>query len=498
MVASRGVLIRWREWDEAVGERLVVVGAKFDHATHVLDAEAFDDPEIAARIEARFVPVRVDADARPELDARFQQLSGARGWPIVIALGADGRPTGLRVRPTRADLLAFLDAPKGGLAPVEVPPRLDGDRASLVRAALARMGAAADFRLGGFGRAPKLPSAPALALLVELEEPAWARPFVERTLNAIAGGGLHDQLAGGFHRASTDDRWVVPQFGKRAVDQAALITLYARAAVVLAQPRFAEVARRAAAWVMETLAAPEGGYFSSEDADCGAYDDASYHTFTLDEARAALDADELSVAQPWFDIYGRGELHSDPTRNVLFVATSLERVAKESGRSLDECRALIERARDKLRAAQRERPHPEIDRAIWIAPSAHLARALLALSAEAPRGDALLVAAREHALRTVARIDEMAARAWPEDATAGALARHAAGRTEGLQLDSDELPFLDGATESVAAQAARFYLLSGERARAEALVDGLLPRAAAAGVAAAGLCTVALALGGWS
>src|SRR5262249_46186674 len=151
--------------------------------------------------------------------------------------------------------------------------------------------------------------------------------------------GLHDHLGGGFHRASADDAWVVPQFGKRAADQAALIPLLLR----FGKPHFSDAAQRAALWCHQFLAA-DVGYHNAEDADAGAWDDASFHTWTMAEAREVLDAEEFRAAQPWFDLYGRGELHSDPTRNVLYIATSVERVAQETGLSLEKLPELLARA----------------------------------------------------------------------------------------------------------------------------------------------------------
>jgi len=260
--------------------------------------------------------------------------------------------------------------------------------------ALAAITAAWDRRDGGFEAPPKRPRAPLLDLLLELD-----RPAALQTLDALTQGGIHDQLGGGFHAYSTDERWVVPHFEKRAVDQAALLATFARAAAASGQHRYAAVARRIIAYVECRLALDSGGYAASEDADVGNYDDGSLYTWTVDEARAVLDGDELACAQPYFDLYGRGELHSDPTRNVLFIAASPEEVARELDRDVHEVRALLIRARDKLLAARSERPQPAVDATPYAGVSARMARGYL--EAEAALG---VVQDRERALFALERL----------------------------------------------------------------------------------------------
>ncbi len=482
--------LSWRSLADAFADGrplLVFAGAFYDHASHVLDAEVFDDRQFADPLSAQFACVRLDVDQSPSLAARL-----GPGTPRIVIVAHDGKLLADRLRPTRADLSTLLESRS---AP---PP--------LVYSGVADWQRACDFRLGGFGRPPKLPQAPALSLLLGSGDPpcdlAWARPFVERTLNAIVNGGLHDHLGGGFHRGSADDAWVVPQFGKRAVDQAALIPLLMRAAEILARPHFADGARAAARWVMERLAAPGGGFFHAEDPDAGVWDDASYHTWSLDEARAVLDDDEWQVAQPWFDLYGRGELHSDPTRNVLFVATSVDRLARELRLDSAVVVERVTRATQKLARAQLQRPRPEIDRAVYLSSSAPLAKALLSFPD-----------ARAHALDTLDRLAHEPDRGWLEDHAALGVAALAAGRIDlaesclakmeplsdgALYFDSPpcalpglfgerRLPIADAAGEGGLALAVELLIGLGRHDRAHAIVAQLAPRALALGPAGAGL-----------
>jgi uncharacterized protein YyaL (SSP411 family) len=320
--------------------------------------------------------------------------------------------------------------------------------------------------------------APALELLLDRGE----LPFVERTLNAVVQGGLHDHLGGGFHRASADDAWVVPQFGKRAADQAALIPLLIRAAKVFGKEHFHQAAHRAALWCQELLAV-SGGYHNAEDCDVGPWDDASFHTWSMDEAREALDDDEFRAAQPWFDLYGRGELHSDPTRNVLYIASSVERVSRETG--LANVEALVERARQELALAQRQRPRPPIDPHIYVCNSARLAEALLAFPET-----------REHAQKVIDQLRP--ARDWLEDYASLGVALLAAGRRDRaaeclekmeifrdgeIYVDSHSTlvgaprpPVTDLAFESASALSLRLLHGLGHVERARRLQELLLPQ----------------------
>jgi hypothetical protein len=473
--------MQWLALDAALADGrpiLLLVGAFYDHGTHVLDTEVLDDLELP-----QFACVRVDADAQPEIASRLPRP----GLPRIVIVNRDGKLLADLLRPTRNDFLHLADH---NTTEVPAPP-------------VRHQGIAdwpCDFRLGGFGRPPKTPRAPALQLLLDSDAALGgaARPFVERTLNAIVQGGLHDHLGGGFHRASADDSWVVPQFGKRAADQAALIPLLLRAADVFGRPQFADAAHRAALWAHQFLAAPIG-YYNAEDCDVGPWDDASFHTWSLEEAQEVLDADELRAAQPWFDLYGRGELHSDPTRNVLYIATSVERVAGETG--LDGVPQILARATQKLAEAQRRRPRLPIDPNVHVASSARLAEALLAFPETRP-----------HALHTLDHLRPT--RDWLEDHAALGVAALAAGKRElaaaclenverfregDIYLDSraplfgPRAPLTDAPGDSASALVVRLLAGLGYLERAQRLQSTLLPDAIALGPAAAGLARILIA-----
>lgn len=509
---------------------LTIVTNRFSHAAHAFE-QLLDDDEVRAALAA-FTVRRVDCDERPDVDIPLQRRSGRSvpTWPLV-ALVADGAPLTVASHLDRRALLALLRAPPS--TPPPAPP--DPPRATVAEA-LATIREAFDRQNGGFEPPPKRPRPPLLDLLLAVDA-----PLALRTLDALVQGGIHDQLGGGFHAYSTDERWVVPHFEKRAADQAALLATFARASALTGELRYAATARRIIAYVECRLALDGGGYGASEDADVGAYDDGSVYTWTVDEARAALDDDELAVAQPYFDLYGRGELHSDPTRNVLFLAASPDDVARELARPADEVRALIARARDKLLQARAERPQPAVDATPYAGIFARVARGYLeaeaALGAVRERERAMLALERLYAARAADggiahRLDDARAIRWLADhaelglaalrafeatgerrhldvarATADHLLDgwwHAAGGFAS-QPGGTERPFRDGEDgPGPSANAVAGALLDGltthtgeprYRERARALVEALLPLACGAGIDGAGLIYLHLGAG---
>ena len=183
---------------------------------------------------------------------------------------------------------------------------------------------------GGFGSQPKFPHPGALSLLLHRwhDQPSdQIRTIIDRTLQGMARGGMHDQLGGGFHRYSVDARWIVPHFEKMSYDNSELLKIYLDAYVAL---RDRGVCRRGAGivrWVREVASDPAGGYAASQDADVGLEDDGDYFTWTREEAAAVLTPEELDVAADYYDIGTAGEMHHNPGKNVLFVAATIPQIA---------------------------------------------------------------------------------------------------------------------------------------------------------------------------
>jgi uncharacterized protein YyaL (SSP411 family) len=226
-----------------------------------------------------------------------------------------------------------------------------------------------DPRHGGFGSQPKFPHPAALDLLLQLAVNCGneqARDAFLVTLEKMARGGVYDQLAGGFHRYSVDERWGVPHFEKMLYDNTELLRNYVHGFQSFGREDFRETAQEIVGWLDSTMTDRElGGFYASQDADVGLEDDGDYFTWTLDEARAVLSGAELEFASGYWDIGDVGDMHHNPAKNVLHVNVTLAGLAARSGQPIEGLRELRDAARRKLQAARAERPAPFIDRTLY-------------------------------------------------------------------------------------------------------------------------------------
>ena len=274
-----------------------------------------------------------------------------------------------------------------------------------------------DMKHGGFGGQPKFPHSAALDLLIDVASraatttiklngqgsvtiPEAARRAVLTTLDKMSKGGIYDHLAGGFHRYSVDENWIVPHFEKLAYDNSELLKNYIHAYLTFGDEEFARVAVDIVRWMDEWLSDRErGGFYASQDADFSLDDDGDYFTWTRDEAAEVLTAEELGVATAYFDIGEIGDMHHNVAKNVLHVKRPLDAVARKAGVSLEEARALLSSAQRKLYAARLLRPTPFVDKTIYVAWNA------MCISAYLEAARALnLPQAREFALKSLERV----------------------------------------------------------------------------------------------
>ncbi|HEY0263610.1 MAG TPA: thioredoxin domain-containing protein, partial [Granulicella sp.] len=370
---------------------------------HVMDRESYENPEIAAIINEHFIAVKVDRDERPDVDARYQaavsSISGQGGWPLTAFLTPQGlpyfggtyfppqdrhgRPGFPRVLHTMASAFEQKrgevdDSASSVVSAIEHNESFSGRAGSPGPELVGKIASAAlqqfDPRNGGFGSQPKFPHSGAVDLLLDLgsrpgEQAERERHAAIYTLEKMSRGGIYDQLAGGFHRYSVDERWVVPHFEKMAYDNAGLLLNYIHAAQSLPAPDNtspARVARDIIRWVDEWLSDREhGGFYASQDADLSLDDDGDYFTWTLAEAREVLTPEELAIAAPFYDIGEVGDMHHDPAKNVLHVNQPLSVVAQSAKVEADTARGLLNAARNKLYAARLKRPTPYIDKTIY-------------------------------------------------------------------------------------------------------------------------------------
>jgi len=437
--------IHWHEWGEeafAAAQRgnkpiLLDIGAVWCHWCHVMDHESYDDPEVARIVNENFIAVKVDRDERPDIDSRYQAavsaISGQGGWPLTAFLTPDGkpfyggtyfppdermgRPSFKRVllsiagafREKHADVREQADMVMNALSQAEsfagrsaaLSPKIVD---SIVRSATRLF----DVEHGGFGAAPKFPHASILDLMIDRyarSGESHLKTVIETTLSHMARGGVYDQLAGGFHRYSVDERWVVPHFEKMSYDNSELLKNYVHAFQALRDPFFAEVARDIIRWMDEVLSDRErGGFYASQDADINLEDDGDYFTWTLDEARSVLNEDELKAAGYHYDIGEIGEMHHNPQKNVLHVRNSAEEIASRTGAPAERVQQLLDSAKQKMLAARLKRPTPYVDKTVYVSWNALCVSAYLDAARVLNLDDA-----RHFALRS---LDRILAEAW--------------------------------------------------------------------------------------
>jgi hypothetical protein len=432
--------IQWHEWGEeafASAKRegkpiLLDIGAVWCHWCHVMDRESYDDPEVAKIVNEHFIAVKVDRDERPDIDSRYQiavsALTGQGGWPLTAFLTPDGRPfyggtyfppTNQYGRPSfRHVLLSIAQAYREKHGDVM-------EQAAQVTSAIAHAESFAghngkisahipdniiasalkmfDERNGGFGSAPKFPHPSTLDLLVDQSARTGneeVREMFISTLEHMARGGVYDQLAGGFHRYSVDERWIVPHFEKMSYDNSELLKNYVHGYQATGNPFFAEVARDIIRWMNEWLSDRErGGFYASQDADYSMDDDGDYFTWTLDETKAVLTPEEAEVACLYYDINEIGEMHHNPAKNVLFIRASVDEIARRVNADPQRVSELLTSAKKKMYAARLQRPTPYVDKTVYTGWNAMCISAYLAAARVLDLADA-----RHFALRSLDRL----------------------------------------------------------------------------------------------
>ena len=329
--------VDWYPWGDEALERarsedkpiLLSIGYAACHWCHVMEHESFEDPDTAALMNELYVSIKVDREERPDIDAIYmdavQAMTGQGGWPMTVFLTPEGVPFygGTYFPPEpRHGMPSFrmlLEAVANewrqdrarsharGEQLVEhiraiasIPQSEDPLDEALLTESLAVMEGAFDPRHGGFGGAPKFPQPMSIDFLLRMGERGHenATKMATVTLDAMAAGGMFDQLGGGFARYSVDTQWLVPHFEKMLYDNAGLLRTYARAWQVTREDRYREVAELTVAWLMREMRDPHGGFFSSLDADSEGVE-GKFYVWTIYEVHDALGADADVAIERW-------------------------------------------------------------------------------------------------------------------------------------------------------------------------------------------------------
>ena len=380
--------VNWRPWgDEAFDEArstgrpvFLSVGYTTCHWCHVMEEESFEDLEVARLLNENFVPIKVDREERPDVDAVYmtavQALTGHGGWPMSVWLDADRRPFfgGTYFPPHDGDrgaskgfasllrdlaeihrrdpervaraAASITEAIRGAMAGSPSGERVPGPE--VIRAAAAFYARIHDPQHGGVRGAPKFPSSLPVRLLLRHHRRTGDARSLEmaiHTLERMAAGGIHDQLGGGFHRYSVDEFWLVPHFEKMLYDNALLALAYAEAWQVTKRPDFARVLRSTLEYVLREMTAPEGGFFSATDADSEG-EEGRFFVWIEGEIRQILGAE----AERFIAFHGVTQRGNFESYNILSVPRPDEK----------EWEALAG-AREALRRERESRPHPILD-----------------------------------------------------------------------------------------------------------------------------------------
>jgi uncharacterized protein YyaL (SSP411 family) len=433
--------VDWYAWGEAAFQRareldrpiFLSIGYSTCHWCHVMEHESFEDPTIAELLNREFVSIKVDREERPDVDRVYmtfvQATTGAGGWPMTVFLTPDLQPffggtyfppSSRWGRPGFPDLLTELarawreERARIDESAAQIVDRLRATSGSddaapdrgpvagpdAVRDGVAIFAQSFDSRHGGFGGAPKFPRPSDLLFLLEaraLTAQHEALQMTLDTLRAMATGGIHDHVGGGFHRYSVDAEWRVPHFEKMLYDQAQLVLAFLEAAQASGDRFYASVAEDTLDYVTREMTSPEGGFYSAEDADSlppsaeppapnaerpvpsaerpvpsaerpvanAEPREGAFYIWTAAEIDQLLGADAVVVKRR-FGVEAGGNAPSDPQgefkdQNILYVAQSVEEVAVRSGRSIDDVMTVLARARGTLFQARSRRPRPHLD-----------------------------------------------------------------------------------------------------------------------------------------
>jgi len=402
--------VDWYPWGEEAFQKakeedkpiFLSIGYSTCHWCHVMEEESFEDEEVAELMNDTFVSIKVDREERPDVDTIYmnvcQMMRGQGGWPLTVLLTPDRKP-----------FYAATYLPKEGrfqqMGMVDLVPRInqmwenerdqlleDADEVTgllqrsvdegggteapddkTLQEAYRQLSRQFDDTHGGFGSAPKFPSPHNLLYLLR----HWKRTGEERALEVVTEtldqmrlGGIYDQVGYGFHRYSTDERWLLPHFEKMLYDQAMHVLAYTEAYRATGNERYEQTAREVLTYVQRDLQAPEGGFYSAEDADSlneeGETEEGAFYVWSTDEIESILDEETAALVIDVFNLEEEGNYQEESTgqltgKNILHLDRSLEAEAERRDERPAALRSTLEHARTRLLNHRTERPRPGLD-----------------------------------------------------------------------------------------------------------------------------------------
>jgi hypothetical protein len=384
--------VDWYPWGEEALEKarredrpiLLSIGYAACHWCHVMEHESFEDDETAALMNEHFVSIKVDREERPDLDGIYmdavQAMAGQGGWPMTVFLTPDGEPFyagtyfpkddrhGLpsfrrvlqaiagawrdRRDEARAQARRVVDAiERAGTLRPSADPLSD----EVLQQAFSRLRGSFDPTWGGFGGAPKFPQPMTVEFLLRCHVRGYpgALDMAELTLERMGGGGIHDQIGGGFHRYSVDGRWHVPHFEKMLYDNAQLARLYTRAWLLTGKALYRQVAERTLEYLLREMRHPDGGFYSSQDADSEG-EEGKFFVWSYEE----LVSEAREAVAQYFGAVPDGNWEGT---NILWTPMPGHLVAAEAGMSEEDLGRAVEEARGRLFEIRETRVRPGTD-----------------------------------------------------------------------------------------------------------------------------------------
>ena len=369
------------------------IGYATCHWCHVMEKESFEDQEAAEHLNDTFICIKVDREERPDIDAVYmaacQMLTGSGGWPLSIFMTPEKKPFFAATylpknsRSGRAGLIdicgqvkkLWVDDKKkietsaasiaAGLHKAFAFSAADEPDASLLEAAFNQIKAGFDHQFGGFEPAPKFPTPHRLLFLLRCYHrngDTQALDMVEKTLTAMRLGGIWDHVGFGFHRYSTDSRWLLPHFEKMLYDQAMIATAYLEAFQITKNPLFAKTAEGIFTYVLRDMTSPEGAFYSAEDADSEG-EEGKFYVWTTEEFHHVLKDVDTQRWETILRLSPEGNFTDEATRqktgaNIIHLTAPFEKWAQNTGVPEVQVEAEWVRIRDQLYQAREQRIHP--------------------------------------------------------------------------------------------------------------------------------------------
>ncbi|MCA9407701.1 MAG: thioredoxin domain-containing protein [Candidatus Omnitrophica bacterium] len=414
--------VDWQPWDEqALNEAqeknkpiFLSIGYSTCHWCHVMEHESFENPDIAAVINEYFLPIKVDREERPDIDSIYMSavtsMTGQGGWPLTVFLTPDRKPFygGTYFPPfakwgspglmdilqsihnswitNRQKIVESSQALTDILKEYALKEDARGELSeNILDSAFHQFEQMYDPQYGGFGRSPKFPTSHNLSFLLRYglrSKNKKSEQMVDKTLQAMAYGGMYDHLGGGFHRYSTDARWHIPHFEKMLYDQALLATTYLEAYQKTANSLYARIAKEIFDYVLRDLTDKDGGFYSAEDADSYVPEEfqklsdgskeslhkkeGAYYLWRQEEIDDLLGEKDSQVFNFYFGVEINGNAQEDPhgefiEKNILYINNAVEKTAQQFNITDDEVRSVIEKAKAVLLKTREQRPRPHLD-----------------------------------------------------------------------------------------------------------------------------------------